>query len=148
MKTLRRGGRELRCVEVTLADIALANQLAHEVLGRGLDELPPQIRKLLGVVVPCVAVVAVFPKTPAGFGVNRVKRVAGSIKAIFGNMTMHVNLPPDVESYINGQVKEGLYRSADEAVADFVRRARQADEDQHERLLKALAKGEKGGRTP
>jgi DNA primase len=34
-------------VEVTLADIELANQLAHEVLGRTLDELPPQTRKLL-----------------------------------------------------------------------------------------------------
>lgn len=34
-------------VEVELADIALANQLAHEVLGRTLDELPPQTRRLL-----------------------------------------------------------------------------------------------------
>ena len=34
-------------VVVTLEDIALANQLAHEVLGRSLDELPPQTRKLL-----------------------------------------------------------------------------------------------------
>jgi DNA primase len=31
VKALRRGDRELRYVEVTLADIALANQLAHEV---------------------------------------------------------------------------------------------------------------------
>ena len=54
VKTLRRGGRELRYVEVTLADIALANQLAHEVLGRTLDELPPQTRKLLGLVVGMV----------------------------------------------------------------------------------------------
>ena len=35
-------------VEVTLEDIALANQLAPEVLGRSLDELPPQTRALLG----------------------------------------------------------------------------------------------------
>lgn len=34
-------------VEVSLDDIALANRLAHEVLGRTLDELPPQTRKLL-----------------------------------------------------------------------------------------------------
>jgi DNA primase len=34
-------------IEVTLADIALANQIAHEVLGRSLDELPPQTRRLL-----------------------------------------------------------------------------------------------------
>jgi DNA primase len=35
-------------IEATLADIAVANRLAHEVLGRSLDELPPQTRKLLG----------------------------------------------------------------------------------------------------
>ena len=33
---------EQRYIEVTLEDIALANQLAPEVLGRSLDELPPQ----------------------------------------------------------------------------------------------------------
>jgi DNA primase len=32
---------------VTLDDIATANRLAHEVLGRSLDELPPQTRRLL-----------------------------------------------------------------------------------------------------
>jgi hypothetical protein len=35
-------------IEVTLDDIALANQLAPEILGRSLDELPPQTRRLLG----------------------------------------------------------------------------------------------------
>ncbi len=34
-------------IEVTPDDIALANRLAHEVLGKTLDELPPQTRKLL-----------------------------------------------------------------------------------------------------
>jgi len=32
---------------VTLDDIALANELAPEILGRSLDELPPQTRRLL-----------------------------------------------------------------------------------------------------
>ena len=35
-------------VEATLDDIALANELAPEVLGRSLDELPPQTRRLYG----------------------------------------------------------------------------------------------------
>jgi hypothetical protein len=39
---------------VTLDDIALANDLAHEVLGRTLDELPPQTRRLLGLIVEMV----------------------------------------------------------------------------------------------
>lgn len=34
-------------VRVTLDDIALANKLAPELLGRSLDELPPQTRRLL-----------------------------------------------------------------------------------------------------
>jgi DNA primase len=42
------GGHGIAYVEVTLDDIALANRLAHEVLGRSLDELPPQTRRLLG----------------------------------------------------------------------------------------------------
>ena len=48
----RRGANRLPSgqpyIEVTLEDIALANQLAPEVLGRSLDELPPQTRRLLG----------------------------------------------------------------------------------------------------
>ena len=37
-------------IEVTLDDIEIANQLAHDVLGRSLDELPPQTRKLLNLI--------------------------------------------------------------------------------------------------
>jgi len=37
----------LQYIEVTLEDIEAANRLAHEVLGRSLDELPPQTRSLL-----------------------------------------------------------------------------------------------------
>jgi DNA primase len=40
-------GTPVRYVETTLADIALANRLAHAVLGQSLDELPPGTRRLL-----------------------------------------------------------------------------------------------------
>ena len=40
-------GRTVEFIEVTLDDIALANDLAPEMLGRSLDELPPQTRRLL-----------------------------------------------------------------------------------------------------
>jgi DNA primase len=40
-------GRQVRYIEVEARDIELANALAHEVLGRTLDELPPQTRRLL-----------------------------------------------------------------------------------------------------
>ncbi len=48
------GGAPLDYIEVTLDDIAQANDIAHEVLGRSLDELPPQTRRLLGDVVGLV----------------------------------------------------------------------------------------------
>lgn len=43
-------GDEVTYIEATLGDIAVANRLAHEVLGRSLDELPPQTRRVLGVI--------------------------------------------------------------------------------------------------
>ncbi|MBY0574411.1 MAG: toprim domain-containing protein [Undibacterium sp.] len=47
IKTVQHRGKAVRYIEVTPGDIATANSLAHEVLGRTLDELPPQTRKLL-----------------------------------------------------------------------------------------------------
>ena len=54
IKSTEHGGTVIRYVEVTLDDIALANVLAHEVLGRTLDELPPQTRNLLSLVISLV----------------------------------------------------------------------------------------------
>lgn len=51
-------GRSVEFVEVTLDDIALANELAPEVLGRSLDELPPQTRRLLGFIRELMKVLA------------------------------------------------------------------------------------------
>ena len=48
MKTVEHRGQKLRYIEVTKQDIEIANRLAHEVLGRSLDELPPQTRRLIG----------------------------------------------------------------------------------------------------
>jgi DNA primase len=50
VRTMQRGGRRIEYIEVTLEDIALANRLAHDVLGRSLDELPPQTRRVLGII--------------------------------------------------------------------------------------------------
>ncbi len=41
------GGETVEYLEVTLEDIEIANRLAAEVLGRSLDELPPQTRRFL-----------------------------------------------------------------------------------------------------
>jgi DNA primase len=47
IREAKSAGQVLRYIEVIEADIALANRIAHEVLGRTLDELPPQTRVLL-----------------------------------------------------------------------------------------------------
>jgi DNA primase len=40
-------GADVVYIEATVTDIQIANRVAHEVLGRSLDELPPQTRRLL-----------------------------------------------------------------------------------------------------
>lgn len=55
VKTDGAGSRAAAYIEVTLADIELANRLAGEVLGRTLDELPPQTRRLLALLEAHVA---------------------------------------------------------------------------------------------
>jgi DNA primase len=47
VKTIGHQGKTVEYIEVTVRDIEIANRLAHEVLGRSLDELPPQTRRLL-----------------------------------------------------------------------------------------------------
>lgn len=47
VKTVQHEGAVVEYVEVQLEDIATANRLAHAVLGRSLDDLPPQTRRLL-----------------------------------------------------------------------------------------------------
>ncbi len=50
LRTAQHDGQSIEYIEVTLADIETANRLAHEALGRSLDELSPQTRRLLELV--------------------------------------------------------------------------------------------------
>ena len=47
IKTIDHQGKPVEYIEVTLNDISVANRLANEVLGRAVDDLPPQTRRLL-----------------------------------------------------------------------------------------------------
>ncbi|MEX9225971.1 CHC2 zinc finger domain-containing protein [Providencia rettgeri] len=47
VKTVTHRGDVIEYIDVIESDITLANTLAHDVLGRTLDEMPPQTRKLL-----------------------------------------------------------------------------------------------------
>jgi DNA primase len=59
VNTDRRGNQVIEYIEVTTDDIATANRIAHEVLGRSLDELPPQTRRLLHAIDSYVADIAI-----------------------------------------------------------------------------------------
>ena len=54
LRTAEQDGERIEYVEVTLNDIEVANRLAHEALGRSLDELSPQTRRLLELVTAMV----------------------------------------------------------------------------------------------
>lgn len=55
IKTATVHGRTVEYIEASIEDIETANRIAHEVLGRSLDELPPQTRRVLGLIVAHVA---------------------------------------------------------------------------------------------
>lgn len=59
-------GASVEYIEVTQADIALANRLAHAVLGRSLDELPPQTRRVLAALDGWVTQQIAGTDTPRG----------------------------------------------------------------------------------
>jgi len=59
VKTRIERGRAVEYIEATLGDIAAANALAHDVLGRCLDDMPPQTRRLLGIIQDMEKAIAV-----------------------------------------------------------------------------------------
>jgi DNA primase len=67
-------------VEVTVGDIALANRLAGDVLGRSLDELPPQTRRVLARIVELVTQqmqTHAIPRTGVRFTRRELRATAG-----------------------------------------------------------------------
>ena len=56
-------------------------------------------------------------------------------------MTMHINLSPEMESYIKGKVGSGFYGNATEVIRDAIRRM-QSEEERISAFREAVAKGE------
>ena len=81
IKTLPAGqwgaGTACRFIEVTLDDIALANELAPEILGRSLDELPPQTRRLLGYIRKLVKKKSGGAKDASTFSRKELREICG-----------------------------------------------------------------------
>jgi antitoxin ParD1/3/4 len=56
-------------------------------------------------------------------------------------MTMHINLSPEMESYIKAKVSSGFYGNATEVIRDAIRRM-QTEEQRVTAFRKAVAEGE------
>ena len=65
IRTFTQGEKTISYIEATREDIARATALAHEVLGRSLDELPPQTRRLLRLIRQMVQEVSAAKKCRA-----------------------------------------------------------------------------------
>jgi DNA primase len=84
------GGKSAPCVVATFDDIAAANQLAHETLGRCLDEMPPQTRRLLALIEREVAARCAAKKmerSDVRFTRRQVREATG-----WSNTQLHVHL--------------------------------------------------------
>jgi DNA primase catalytic core len=95
VRTVEREGRQLEYIEATPGDIAAANALAHEVLGRCLDEMPPQTRRLLALLEKMAAGVCAarkFERSDFLFSRRQVREFTG-----WGNSQLHVHLQRLVE---------------------------------------------------
>jgi DNA primase len=64
LRTAQENGATIEYIEATREDIAQANALAHEVLGRSLDELPPQTRRVLARVIEMVTAACATQQLP------------------------------------------------------------------------------------
>jgi DNA primase catalytic core len=64
LRTAQDNGATIEYIEATREDIAQANALAHEVLGRSLDELPPQTRRVLARVIEMVTAACAAQQLP------------------------------------------------------------------------------------
>ena len=51
LKTVKHNGEDLEYIEATLEDIEAANKIAADIMGTSLDELAPQTRKLLNLLL-------------------------------------------------------------------------------------------------
>lgn len=101
------GGKTAPCVVATLDDIAAANRLAHETLGRCLDEMPPQTRGLLALIEREVAARCAAKKmerTDVRFSRRQVREVTG-----WSNTQLHVHLKrlEDLEYLLTHRADQG-----------------------------------------
>lgn len=90
IRTAEHAGQAVEFIEVTLDDIAAGNRIAHHVLGRCLDEMPPQTRRLLDLIERMVAarcVAAKIGRDDVRFRARELREFTG-----WGNSQLHLHL--------------------------------------------------------
>lgn len=90
VKTAEHQGQSVEFIEATLGDIAAANRIAHHVLGRCLDEMPPQTRRLLDLIERMVAArcaTAKIGRDDVRFRARELREFTG-----WGNSQLHLHL--------------------------------------------------------
>jgi len=107
IKTVEHAGRCVEYIEAGVDDIAAANRLAHEVLGRCLDEMPPQTRRLLALLEKMVGEkckAAKMQREDVRFSRRTVREFTG-----WGNSQLHVHLQrlADLEYLITHRADHG-----------------------------------------
>jgi post-segregation antitoxin (ccd killing protein) len=107
-KTVHRGGQALTYIEVTEADLALAEQLASEVLARSRDELPPQTRRCLALLGEWVVRESVARRLQAGSlrFTAREARAATGLGAT--QMKLHLHRLVELEELVVHRAVRGL----------------------------------------
>jgi len=134
VREVQHRGKPVRYIEVIESDIALANRLAAEVLGRTLDELPPQTRRLLGIVhawVGAQCAAQAIRRHELRFTRRQLREATG-----WGDTQLKVHLGrlAELEYVLAHRVKAGtahayelLYAGEGEAGAPFLMGLREAD---------------------
>lgn len=90
-------GRTVEFIEVQLSDIETANALAPELLGRSLDELPPQTRRLLNHIRDLVRVKLGSKKMVQGPALFSRREVCGCCGWTYAQVRTHLERLVEVE---------------------------------------------------
>lgn len=119
IKRIERGSASIEYIEATLADIAAANHLAGAVLGRSLDELPPQTRRFLELLTDWVRSASEREQSDAALNRFTAREVRDGLRTGATQTKIHLARLTDLEYVIahrNGPrcVYELLYRGEGE----------------------------------
>ena len=135
-KVHQEGEEVVEYIEVTREDLVVANRLAHEILGRSVDELPPQTRRFLEELTRLVAARGQergIPREEVRFTRREVREWTGLAN---GRVHVHLTRLEELEYVLvhsgrrgKSLVYELLYESEGETQAPFFPGLLEVDEE-------------------